>query len=175
MIKGRTAIRAKEARKENGLTQLQVSFDLFSSREAVTKQETGEYRVQPHTTKYYEDVHNNPWVGMEAAAEYVGWGTGKLDGPNVDLYRSSVYLKTIEELKEAIEHLEGICLANPPHSMEDFKKEKLKEAIIQCMDAVVALNHFIAVVCKEYGFSWAKMWLKHKTKLIAKGFMKGRM
>jgi len=77
---GRAATAAKEARKQIGKTQLQLSMDLFESREAISQQENGRYRVQPNVARYFTEKHNDPWVALEAAAEYTGWGPVKLDG-----------------------------------------------------------------------------------------------
>jgi len=169
---GRAATAAREARKQIGKTQLQLSMDLFESREAISQQENGRYRVQPNVAKYFAQEHNDPWVALEAAAEYVGWGPVKLDGDVVDLHRSSVTLKTREELTEAIDAIESVCVANHPRSIREFDKQHLEEAILQAIDAIVALTQYVAVICKDYGFSWIKMWSKHRTKLKSRGYVK---
>jgi transcriptional regulator with XRE-family HTH domain len=169
---GRAATAASEARKQIGKTQLQLSMDLFESREAISQQENGRYRVQPNVAQYFAEKHNNPWVALEAAAEYVGWGPTKLDGEVVDLHRVSVTMKTREELTEALEAIESVCVANHPRSIRDFDKQHLEEAILQALDAIVALTQYVAVICVDYGFPWTKMWEKHRAKLRAKGFIK---
>jgi len=169
---GRAATAVKEARKQIGKTQLQLSMDLFESREAISQQENGRYRVQPNVAQYFAKEHNDPWVALEAAAEYVGWGPVKLDGDVVDLHRSSVTLKTREELTEAIDAIESVCVANHPRSIREFDKQHLEEAILQAIDAIVALTHYVAVVCKDYGFSWLQMWSKHRMKLKSREYVK---
>jgi DNA-binding XRE family transcriptional regulator len=169
---GRAADAVKQARKEVNMTQLQLSLELFESRESVSHQENGRYRVQPNIAKYFAENHNNPWVAMEAAAEYTGWGPVKLDGEVVDLHRASVTMKTREELTEALEAMESVCVANLPRSIKDYDRKQLEEAIIQAIDAIVALTQYVAVICDDYGFSWVKMWEKHRAKLKAKGFIK---
>jgi DNA-binding XRE family transcriptional regulator len=169
---GRAANAVKEARKNANMTQQQLSFELFESRESISHQENGRYRVQPNISKYFAEKHNNPWVALEAAAEYTGWGPVKLDGEMVDLHRASVAMKTKEELTEAIEAIESVCVANHPRSIRDFDKQHLEEAILQAIDAIVALTQYVAVICIEYGFSWLKMWQKHRAKLQAKGFIR---
>jgi DNA-binding XRE family transcriptional regulator/NTP pyrophosphatase (non-canonical NTP hydrolase) len=169
---GRAANAVKEARKNANMTQQQLSFELFESRESISHQENGRYRVQPNISKYFAEKHNNPWVALEAAAEYTGWGPVKLDGEVVDLHRASVAMKTKEELIEAIEAIESVCVANHPRSIREFDKQQLEEAILQAIDAIVALTQYVAVICIDYGFSWVKMWQKHRTKLKSKGFIR---
>jgi DNA-binding XRE family transcriptional regulator/NTP pyrophosphatase (non-canonical NTP hydrolase) len=169
---GRAANAVKEARKDANMTQQQLSFELFESRESISHQENGRYRVQPNISKYFAEKHNNPWVALEAAAEYTGWGPVKLDGEVVDLHRASVAMKTKEELIEAIEAIESVCVANHPRSIREFDKQQLEEAILQAIDAIVALTQYVAVICIDYGFSWVKMWQKHRAKLKSKGFIR---
>ncbi|WP_027410345.1 hypothetical protein [Anoxybacteroides tepidamans] len=172
MKRGRAADAAREARHATGMTQQQLSFEIYESRESVSHQENGRYRVQPNVSKYFAEKHNNPWVAMEAAAEYTGWGPVKLDGEVVDLHRASVAMKTKEELMEALQAIESVCVANHPRSIREFDKHHLEEAIMQAIDAIVALTQYVAVICVDYGFSWLKMWQQHRAKLKAKGFIK---
>ncbi|GCD83702.1 hypothetical protein PTHTG4_27660 [Parageobacillus thermoglucosidasius] len=172
MKRGRAADAVKAARKAANMTQQQLSFEIYESRESVSHQENGRYRVQPNISKYFAEKHNNPWVALEAAAEYVGWGPVKLDGEMVDLHRASVTMKTREELAEALEAIESVCVANHPRSIRDFDKQRLEEAILQAIDAIVALTQYVAVICTDYGFSWIKMWQKHRAKLQSKGFIR---
>jgi DNA-binding XRE family transcriptional regulator len=169
---GRAANAVKAARKAANMTQQQLSFEIYESRESVSHQENGRYRVQPNISKYFAEKHNNPWVALEAAAEYTGWGPVKLDGEMVDLHRASVAMKTKEELTEALEAIESVCVANHPRSIGEFDRKQLEEAILQAIDAIVALTQYVAVICLDYGFSWLDMWKKHRTKLKAKGFIK---
>jgi DNA-binding XRE family transcriptional regulator len=172
MKSGRAADAVKAARKAANMTQQQLSFEIYESRESVSHQENGRYRVQPNISKYFAEKHNNPWVALEAAAEYTGWGPVKLDGEVVDLHRASVAMKTKEELTEALEAIESVCVANHPRSIGEFDRKQLEEAILQAIDAIVALTQYVAVICLDYGFSWLDMWKKHRTKLKAKGFIK---
>lgn len=128
--------------------------------------------MQPNISKYFAEKHNNPWVALEAAAEYTGWGPVKLDGEMVDLHRASVAMKTKEELTEALEAIESVCVVNHPRSIREFDKQRLEESVLQAIDAIVALTQYVAVICIEYGFSWFKKWQKHRAKLQSKGFIR---
>jgi DNA-binding XRE family transcriptional regulator len=172
MSVGRAAKAVKEARQETGFTQQQLSFEIFESREAVSQQENGRYKVQPNITNYFANEHNNPWVAMEAAAEYINWGPVKLNGDCVDLHRASVTLKTKEELEEALEAIKKAKVFNNPQSIQDFEKKDIEKSIHESIDAITALTHYVAVLCKEYSISWVKMWTQHKVKLIQRRFLK---
>jgi DNA-binding XRE family transcriptional regulator len=172
MKNGRAANAVKQARKDVKMTQQQLAFEIFESRESISHQENGRYRVQPNISRYFAEKYDNPWVALEAAAEYVGWGPVKLDGEVVDLHRASVTMKTREELTEALEAMESVCVANLPRSIKDYDRKQLEEAILQSIDAIVSLTQYVAVICEDYGFSWTKMWEKHRAKLMTKGYVK---
>jgi hypothetical protein len=172
---GRAAEAAKMARKDAGITQLELTFDeYYGSRESVSHQENGQYKVQPELSKYYAEKHNNPWVAMEAASEYIGWSPVKLDGDAVDLHRTTVTMKTQEELEEALAAMREVSkkLMINPRSVEQVDIFEIEKSLLESIDAITALNHYVAVICKEYGISWVKIWTKHKVKLIQRRFIK---
>lgn len=172
---GRAAGAAKNARKEAGMTQLSLELDgVYCTREAISQQERGEYRVQPNVTNYFVEKHNDPWVAIEAAAEYTSWGPVKLDGEAADLHRTTVFLKTEEELQEALAAMIEASknLTVNPQCADRVEIAVIEKSLQECIDAITALNHYVAVLCKEYGISWAKMWAQHKMKLIQRRFVK---
>ncbi|MBT2680022.1 XRE family transcriptional regulator [Bacillus sp. ISL-35] len=175
MPNGRATSAARTARKEAGITQLEMTFDeYYGSRESISQQENGRYQIQPELTKYYTEKHNNPFVAMEAAAEYIGWGPMKLDGDAADLHRMTVTMKTKEELEEAILSIRKASekLTVNPRCIERLDIEEIEKSLMESIDAITALNHYVAVVCKEYGISWVKVWTQHKVKLIQRRFIK---
>lgn len=175
MKNGRAAREVKNARKEIESSQLELTFDgYYGSRESISQQENGRYNVQPELTKYYTEKHNNPFPAIEAAHEYTNWGVTKLDGDAVDLHRTSVSMKTKEELKEA---LEAVAEANKkilvnPNTLDPTSIKTIENSIQECIDAITALTHYVAILCKEYGISWIKMWTQHKLKLTQRRFIK---
>jgi hypothetical protein len=174
---GRAAEAAKMARKDAGITQLEMTFDeYFGSRESVSQQENGRYQVQPELTKYYTEKQNNPWVAMEASAEYIGWGPVKLDGDAADLHRTTVTMKTQEELEEALAAMKEASrkLLVNPKSANQVDIDLIEKSLLEGIDAITALNHYVAVMCKEYRIPWVKLWTKHKLKLIQRRFIKNK-
>jgi DNA-binding XRE family transcriptional regulator len=161
----------KEVRGEQ--TQLQLSMELNVSRETISAYETERAMVPADISSQLMEKKDDPFWAMTVAPTYTaGAWVGKLDGANIDLHRASVRAKTKEELNEALEAIMGVCLANPPKGMKDHQKRELEAALMQAMDAIVALTHYVAIACKEYGFSWLKLWRSHRAKLKAAGYVK---
>jgi len=92
-----------------------------------------------------------PRLYLEMVHEAGGgvYGTKWLDGENVDLHRMSVFTKVNEELKEALEALEVTerLIINYPGRTSDEEKTKIKEVLMQCLDARVAIDTLVAVKC----------------------------
>ena len=119
---------------------------------------------------------DSPRVYIEMVREAGGgvYGTRWLDGENVDLHRTSVFMKTGEELKEAVQALamtERFVINNPERITED-EKAQIKEALMQCLDARVAIDTLVAVKCETYGLSVRGLFLEHQQKLEQRGYLK---
>lgn len=172
---GRAALAAKLARKDAGITQLEMTFNgYYGTRESVSRQENGNYKVQPQLSNYYAEHHNDPFVALEAAAEYLVWGPQKLDGEATDLHRTNVLLKTAEELEEALEaiNMTKKKITSNPECLTDAEKEVIEKSILETIDVITAATHYVAVFCKTYGISWVKMWTQHRMKLIQRKFLR---
>lgn len=166
----RASKRLKEARKELDQTQLQLSMDTFLSRESITKQENGERKVIPSVANHFIEKYNNPWIAMEAANEYIGWGVTKLDGRAADLHRSSVKDKFLEELDEAIKSVKRVKTSVNPKMVQGFEHQDIERSVQETMDIVEAGVTWIAVACEEYGLSWSEQWDKHRKKLLSREY-----
>lgn len=162
----------KQLRTDNKKSQQKWSMEYDVSRETISAYETERANLPEDISQKVTQKYNDPWLGLIAAAEYTGWGPSKLNGEAVDLHRCSVAMKTEEELKEALKSLEEVQLTANPRTIQPQEYQKLEKSILECIDAITALTHYVAVICKEYGFSWIKMWTKHRVKLVARGFLK---
>lgn len=116
---------------------------------------------------------DHPALYFEMARELTGgWGAPWLNGPNVDLHRSSTKEKALEEVDEAKAVMLQFASSKPPQ-METERERLAREAhLLQVQDAVVALLHYIGTQCEEYGFSMMKVSRDHYNKLRCKGFVK---
>ncbi|SET95502.1 hypothetical protein SAMN05421676_11249 [Salinibacillus kushneri] len=173
MDKGsRAANTLKQSRKSVSKTQQQLSMETYLSREAVCKQENGEYKVQPEMAQHFIDQYNQPWIALEAANEYIGWGVTRLDGRAADLHRSSVKDKASEELEEALRAIKRVKTSLHPDYVESFQVQDIKQSVQEMMDVVTAGVNWIAVVCEEYKLDWSKEWDEHHRKLRAKDYVR---
>ncbi|MFY0545492.1 helix-turn-helix transcriptional regulator [Brevibacillus sp. H7] len=163
----------KEARALYGVTQKDFASELYVSRSTVAMVETGERELPDEAVPVAVGKLDCGFLAMEVAAEYTGGAfVSKLDGDGVDLHRSSVKAKTAEELTEALSAIQGVCVANRPEKISSHDREQLEHSLLQVIDAIVALAHYVAVICREYRFSWTTLWRQHRKKLKANGYLK---
>ena len=160
----------QELRKEKGLSQQQMSFDLNVSRESVSAYETGRARVPKDISRKITEKFDNPFLSIQIRREYTGTGPILLDGKAVDMHRSSVKLKTLEEIREAKNAILQMDLVNKPEFMTDYEKDQMKNDLEQVADAITGLENLLVVVCKEYNLSFKEIWDKHARKLLAKRY-----
>lgn len=85
----------------------------------------------------------------------------------MDLHRTSVWAKTCEELNEAIKAASSADVINAPSKADEAHRR-------QILDARVAIDHYVAVICEEYGFSILAVYQKHRQKLESRGYTKPR-
>ncbi|MFB6471247.1 XRE family transcriptional regulator [Paenibacillus glucanolyticus] len=91
---------------------------------------------------------------------------------NVDLHRASVLFKTVEEMKEVLVLTSEAPISKTADQLTDSDKEIMKRLLMETVEAITALTHFAAVLCKEYSFSWLATWKEHRAELKAKKYMK---
>lgn len=154
-------------------TQQQFAFDLGVVRETVSKYETGRSPVPPDISRTLVSKFDNPKFAMTVRNEYTGTGPKWLDGPNVDLHRSSVKEKTVEEIKEVLDVLAGTSLAKPLNAIKHFEFLNIENMLQEAAEAITALDHFIAVVCNESGISYKAVWDRHYQSLSSAGYIGG--
>jgi transcriptional regulator with XRE-family HTH domain len=164
----------KEIKRLRGRdSQQQLAFDLNVSRESVSAYETERAKVPKDITQQLMSRFDDGHFALELAHDYTGgsWAPA-LNGPAVDLYKTSVQNKTIEEIQEAYESIKKAVLNVQPNFIGNFEKQDIEKSLDEAADAVTALNTYIMVICKEYRISWIKVWARHQSKLISRGFLK---
>ncbi|WP_396266037.1 XRE family transcriptional regulator [Halobacillus salinarum] len=171
MKESRVARTLKDTRAKMGRSQEQLSMDFFQSRESLSKQENGERRVQPGISRRFIEKYNDPWIALEAANEYIGWGITRLDGPAVDNHRSSVYLKLGEEMEEALEAMKKVKLMNQPQFIQSFELQDIERSAQEFADVIHASTIYLATLCQTYNLSWLDIWEHHQTKLKSRGYV----
>lgn len=154
-------------------TQQQLAFELGVVRETVSKYENGRTSIPQDISKKLVEKYDDPKFVMTIRNAYTGTGPIWLDGENVDLHRSSVKEKTIEELKEALDAILKTCLAKPPKMIKHFERQEVENMLVEAVDAITALDHFVAVVCTEAQIGYREIWQKHYRKLASAGYISG--
>lgn len=157
-----------EVRQLRGMTQQDVGDFLFKSKVDICKFEKGKSTLgRFETMQSLGPRLDDPWFYLAAIFELTGgpFATRKLDG-DVDLHRAVVWRKTIEELTEAAESAEEAeVILIPPVAASDEQKQVVYDMLLQLIDARVALDHMLAVGCRDYGFSINQLFIDHDTKM----------
>lgn len=91
---------------------------------------------------------------------------------NVDLHRSTVHLKVLEEIGEAEQALMQAPITKTKDQLGQKEQQQIKEAIMESIEAITALMHYVTVLCKEYCFSYFGAWQEHRATLKAKKYLK---
>lgn len=154
-------------------TQQKQALEMSVARETISRYETNKDRVNVDVARQYSAKYDNPRFAITVQNEYTGTGPVILDGENVDLHRSAIKEKTLEELEEAFNRLKSTSLAKPLACMELFEKQDLHDSLEELIEASTAISNLVAVVCIESGISYKELWVDHYNYLISKGFLKG--
>ncbi|KIL45732.1 hypothetical protein [Jeotgalibacillus soli] len=139
-------------------SQLKFSLNRNVSRESISAYERGVTKLPKDISKGLMEEYDDPFFAMVVRQNYTGTGPVYLDGEAVDLHRSSVKEKTIEEMEEALAKLRSFCMAKPLHLLTEWEKDELRFVLEEVAEAEVAMNHLMAVVCKESNISYSSIW-----------------
>ncbi|MFJ8262690.1 helix-turn-helix domain-containing protein [Rummeliibacillus sp. NPDC094406] len=151
--------------------QQQLAIELNVSRETVSKYENGRSKVPADIGRKLTKKYDNPKFAITLRNEYTGTGPRWLDGPNVDLHRSAVREKTIEEMNEAIEQLAKTSLVKPLRNVEHFEMQDIENTLDELVEAQTAIDHLVAIVCMDAGINYVDLWDKHYRSLASNGYL----
>lgn len=152
-------------------TQEKFAYGTGVTREAISKYETGRVPVPPDISRMLTSKFNDSRFAMTVQQEYTGIGPKWLDGPNVDLHRSAVKEKTLEEIQELLAAMSNVSLAMPLCNLKPFEFQRVEDLLEEAAEAMTALSHFIAVVCRESGIAPTTVWNKHYLSLERAGLI----
>lgn len=153
-------------------TQQKKALEMSVARETISRYETGKDKVNIDVARQYSAKYDNPMFAMAIQTEYTGTGPVLLDGENIDLHRSAIKEKTLEELEEAFNRLKSTSLAKPLACLELFEKQDLHEALEELIEASTAISNLVAVVCMEAKISYKDLWTDHYRYLVSQGLLK---
>ncbi len=123
--------------------------------------------VMKAAVEHYDDGQ----LYLAAAAEVTGGASAPwLD--NVDLHRASVLFKTLEEMREVLDASGQAPINKTNEQISDAERQQIKRLLMETVEAITALTHLAAVLCKEYSFSWLATWKEHRAELKDKKYLK---
>ncbi|ETT45755.1 transcriptional regulator [Paenibacillus sp. FSL R7-269] len=123
--------------------------------------------VMSAAVEHYDDGQ----LYLAAAAEVTGGASAPwLD--NVDLHRANVLFKTLEEMREVLDASGHAPISKTNEQINDTERQQIKRLLMETVEAITALTHLAAVLCKEYSFSWLGTWKEHRAELKAKKYLK---
>lgn len=167
--KSRLTASIKEIRGQK--TQQQLSMELNMSREGVSKMENGRTKVAPDIAQKLMSINDNPRFALAIRNEYTKTGPIWLDGPNVDLHRSSVKEKTLEELEEVKTQLHEFNFAKPLKNLSPWEVPKLDNLLLEIVELITALETLAVVTCEEANKSYTELWNRHYQTLRLKEYI----
>lgn len=151
--------------------QQKVASELNIARETLSKYENGRSKIPADIGRKLTQKYDNPKFAITLRHEYTGTGPVWLDGPNVDLHRSAVKEKTIEEMIEALEKLKRIEFSKPLRMQTVYEKEETKDLLSEAVEAITSLDHLVAVICMEGDFNYVEIWNDHYKSLKSDGYL----
>lgn len=168
----------REARVRVGLKQEDLAPVTYLSPKTISAIENDRRKLPPDAAARLSQYLDDPRVYMEVAEEVTGgvFVSPWLDG-EVDLHRSSIRFKLLEELEEILGAMKAVpemVNARSGDQLTEGAKVRLKETMLQALDARVAIDHFVAVTCSTYGFSVRQLYRDHRRKLEGRRYIKKR-
>jgi transcriptional regulator with XRE-family HTH domain len=158
-------------RKQQGMTQEQFAEQVLVDRSSIAKVENGK-RQAPKSLIRQAAVTFDDLRLYLAAQEDVTGGASVPYLDAADLHRAATHYKSLEESEEAEAAMKAAPIMKRPNQLNEQDREAIKKAIMECIEAITALTHHAAVLCKEYSFSWREVWKEHRADLKAKKYMK---
>ncbi|ASF38178.1 transcriptional regulator [Halobacillus halophilus] len=171
MKESRVGRTLKEFRESLGKSQELFSRDVLLSRESLSKQENGQRKIQPGLTSQFTSKYNNPWLALEAANEYIGWGITSLDGPAARNDRYFLQLILEKELLEAIKAIPEVKLTEDSNSIQSMELQDIRRSVKVMARVVHYSTLYMAMLCDEYNISWLKIWKDHNIDLKSNGYV----
>ncbi|WP_410771016.1 helix-turn-helix transcriptional regulator [Fontibacillus sp. BL9] len=157
-------------RKEQGMTQEEFAEQVLIDRSSIAKVESGKRQAPKSLIRQAAITFDDPRLYLAAQEEVTdGASVPYLD--NADLHRAATHIKTLEEMEEAKAAMKAAPLMKRLDQMTNGDREVIKKTIMECVEAITALTHHVAVLCKENKFSWLGIWKEHRAELKAKKYL----
>lgn len=173
-VTGRTGEVLRHVREGLGLQQWQLGALGNRSRNWVTEVEGGRMDGDPAVMAQIGRKLCDGRLVAQAARMITGgaFAPPVLDGPAVDLHRSSVAAKLVEELEEAVapaRRLLGL-LIKPISSWSQAERNEIGMLVEQCIDAERAVQYITIAISRELDCDITYYYTAHDRKLRSRGY-----
>ncbi|MEC0370856.1 helix-turn-helix domain-containing protein [Paenibacillus chibensis] len=157
-------------RKQAGMTQEEFADRVLIDRSSVAKVENGKRPAPSSLIRQAASTFDDPRLYLAAQEEITGGASVPwLD--NADLHRAATHLKSMEETEEAIAAMKTAPIMKRPDQLTVADRAAIRTAIFECVEAITALTHNVAVLCKDYAFSYIGIWKEHRAELKSKKYL----
>ncbi|OMD64633.1 transcriptional regulator [Paenibacillus odorifer] len=161
----------EQALKLSGDTREKAGLIVHADASLIGKIARGTRKASKPVMRAVIEHYDDGQLSLAAAADVTGGAFAPwLD--NVDLHRASVLFKTIEEMQEVLEASGQAPISKTNEQITDAERHQIKQLLMESVEAITALTHLVAVICKEYSFSWLGTWKEHRAELKAKKYLK---
>jgi transcriptional regulator with XRE-family HTH domain len=158
-----------QARKDKGVTQDQLSMNLYCSREAVSKYETGDRKIPKDLRPSISQALDDPHLYMEMAMEATGRvGIPVLNGDYIDKHPASMSFLVQREADEALDHVRQMDWVKPVEMRTDQEKQDMRKVVMELLDSIASMMNLVAVICKVYKFSMKEIFEAWRVTLKAR-------
>ncbi|MCY9593756.1 XRE family transcriptional regulator [Paenibacillus chitinolyticus] len=157
-------------RKENDMTQQEFSEIVPLDRTGLSKIEADKKKAPKDIMRIAAIALDDPRIALAAQAEVTG-GACPPWLSKADLHKTTVHLKALEEIEEAFEAMKSTPITKRKDQLEMKDIHRIKNTIMECVEAITALTHYVAILCKEYTISWIGVWKEHRQELKEKKYL----
>jgi transcriptional regulator with XRE-family HTH domain len=164
----------REARLHKNFTQKAIGSMGFCSGKLISAIERGERTINVDILTKVADELDDPRLYLEAANEITGgvFSVPWLNGDSIDLHRTSIKEKVIEELSEAIRAINSVKTYDNPKVCKPEQKELARKSVLESIDAYIGIAHYIIIICNEYELSVKELFTEQREKLIKNKYLK---
>ncbi len=171
MASGQFGKTLSEVMRLRGKSQISTAQAMHIDNSTLSKVAGGTRAATPDLMRSTNELLDDGQLAIAAAGEVTGGAFAPwLD--NVDLHRASVLFKTVEEIKEVIVASEQAAIFKTADQISEDEREQIRLLIKETIEAITALTHLVAVLCREYTFSWLGVWKEHRADMRIKKYMK---
>lgn len=163
----------RQLRLEHGLSQECIGKLAGKSRSWTNQTEQGAMRPDPAALAKLGRKVDARFTMQAARRVFGGAFVGPiLDGEAVDLHRTVVAAKAVEEIEEALESARRLLaiLLKPPTAWSQAERAEIPQLRLQMIDAERAVEQAMVALANEASEDVASYYAEHDRKLAERGY-----